>query len=159
MRVLIILVILLGIAMFLKPSRFKKFFLIYVVAIGSIGFLVYQGNNYVGKISATRIPVTDIALTDFRLDTSLQIFLKGTIINNSPDATLKEVNIRFTLYASKPEKTSLPETIGTQEIKLFIRLSPGEQREILQKLAMENFDPSKNQPWDVRVISVRAALM
>lgn len=159
MRVLIILVILLGITMVLKPSRFKKFFLVYIVAIGSIGFLVYQGNNYVGKMSASRIPLTDIALTDFRLDTSLQIFLKGTITNNSPDATLKEVNIRFTLYANESEKTSLRKTLGTQDIKLFIRLNPGEHREILEKLALDDIDPSQNQPWDVQVISVRAALM
>jgi len=159
MRVLIILAILLGIAIFLKPSRFKKFFLVYILTIGSIGFLVYQGNDYVGKMSATRIPITDVALTDFCMDTSLQIFLKGIITNNSPDATLKEINLRFTLYANGSAKKDPQNILGTQDIKLFIRIGPGEHHEILQKLALEQIDPSQKQLWDVRVISVRAALL
>ena len=159
MRILIILVIVLATALFLKPSRFKKFFLIYALIIGTIGILVYQGNKYMGERSATRITPAQIELKDFRMDTTLQIFLKGTLTNTSPDATLKEVRLRFTLYADTPGTDGTPKILGTQDIKLFMKIGPGEHREILEKLALEQIDPSKKQTWEVTVIFVRAALL
>ncbi len=159
MRLIIILVIVLGIAIFLKPSRFKKFFFIYALTIGTIGILVYQGNKYMGERSATRILPSQIELTDFRLDTTLQIFLKGTLTNTSPDASVKEVILRFTLYGDEPGTNGTRTILGTQDIKRFMKIGPGEHGEIFEKLALEQIDPSRTQQWDVAVISVRAALL
>ncbi len=158
-RLIIIPVIVLGSAIFLKPSRFKKFFFIYALTIGTTGILVYQGNTYMGERSATRMLPSQIELTDFRLDTPLEIFLKGTITNTSSNASVKEVRLRFTLYADEPGTDVTRTVLGTRDIKRFMKIGPGEHGEIFEKPALEQIDPSRTRQGDVAVISVRAALL
>ena len=159
MRIIVILLILLFLAMFLKPSRLRKFFLVYAVSIGIIGVLVYEGNRYVENWTTTAITPLQVGLEDFRMDTTLQLFLKGRIVNNAPKGTIREVNLRLTVHQDPDHTNATSQGIlGTQDFTVVTRLGPGEYKDIIQKVSIPGMDPGQSPPWDLEVVSVKTAL-
>ena len=159
MRVIVILIILLLIAIFLKPSKFKKFFLVYALSIGIIGVLVYEGNRYVDTRTSTTITPLEVELEDFRMDTTLQLFLKGRIVNNASKGTIKEVNLRLTVHKEADQASAaVPEILGIQDFTVVSRIGPGEHKEIIQKVSVPGMDPERPPSWDLKVVSVKTAL-
>ncbi|WP_462324924.1 hypothetical protein [Desulfoplanes sp.] len=157
MRIIVILILLLLVAVFLKPSKLKKFFLVYGVSIGIIGLLVYGGNKYLHTRAASTIAPSQIALEGFRLDTTLQLFLKGKIVNHAPRETVKELTLRLTVYR-QPEETNGTGILGTQEFTVVARIHPGEHKNIIQKVSIPGLEPEKSPRWDLGVLSVKTAL-
>jgi hypothetical protein len=153
MRVLVILIILLLIALSLKPSRLRKFFLVYGLSIGIIGVLVYQGNKYVETRTTSRILPSQVGLEQVRLDTTLQLFLKARMINKASEGTIKEVKLRLTAYKGKSK-----DVLGVQEFTVVTHMGPGEHEDIIQKVSVPGLDPGNNPVWDLEVVSVKTLL-
>jgi hypothetical protein len=160
MRFLVILIILLLIAVFLKPSKFKKFFLIYTLIIGSIGLLVYEGNRYLDTRTSSAIQPSQVGLENFRMDTTLQLFLKGKIVNNADKGTIKELTLRLTVH-NAPETTNGTDQgiLGVQEFTVVTRIGPGEYKEIIQKVSIPGLNLAQIPRWDLEVVSVKTALL
>jgi hypothetical protein len=160
MRFLVILIILLLIAIFLKPSKFKKFFLIYTLIIGSIGLLVYEGNRYLDTRTSSAIQPSQVGLENFRMDTTLQLFLKGKIVNNADKGTIKELTLRLTVYdASKTTNGTDPGVFGVQEFTVVTRIGPDEHKEIIQKVSIPGLNLAQIPEWDLEVVSVKTAFL
>ncbi|GAU09246.1 hypothetical protein [Desulfoplanes formicivorans] len=163
MRFLVILVILLLITLFLNPSRLRKFFLVYALSIGIIGVLVYEGNKYVDIRTTSRILPSQVVIENVRLDPTLQLFLKGRLINKAPEGTIREIKLRLTVYKDTASDHDLgnaagKDVLGTQEFTVFTRMGPGQDQEIIQKVSVPGLDPGKHPAWELEVVSVKTFL-
>ncbi len=159
MRILVVLILLLLIAIFLKPSKFKKFFFVYALSIGIIGFLVYEGNRYLNTRSSSEISPSHVGLEDFRMDRTLQLFLKGKIVNMAETGIIKELTLRLTVHETLETTGQTDQGIlGVQEFTVVTRIGPGDSEEIIQKVSITGLDPTRIPPWKIEVVSVKTAL-
>jgi hypothetical protein len=159
MRILVILILLLLIAIFLKPSKFKKFFFVYALSIGIIGFSVYEGNRYLNTRSSSEILPSQVGLEDFRMDTTLQLFLKGKIVNKADKGVIKELTLRLTVHeALEATNQTGPGIFGVQEFTVVTRIGPDDSADIIQKVSIPGLDTTRIPPWKIEVVSVKTAL-
>jgi hypothetical protein len=156
----IVLVVLFVILMIKYPG-FRIGTLIVALLIGAGTWMAIENEDRKDKRAASLIKKTEIEFRDLRL--SLSTYgshdLKGSLKNLSQEHTLKSLTMLVKAFDC-PEKKLTPrcEVICESREHIYIRVPPGQVRQINEYVTFSHMPKARNFLWSYSVEKVTAAL-
>ena len=142
-------------------AGFRKFAAI-IVALAAIGGgIYYLYDQRQEKLSKTRIPASQVAISGGRINLQYGTYhFSGRITNNSQKFTLAQVELAVTVRDCVPNSTPRScVTIGDTRETLYINVPPGQARDFDESLYFpgKKLAPNGELEWQYKISQTRAS--